>query len=192
LISVSRRTPTIGRLSARSSTSTRKRRSLSSRERARAICPSPELPVASVEVLADAGAKLGVAIEVWAYGRVPLAISARCYHARVHGLTKDSCQFVCARDWDGLTVRTLDGEDSLAVNGVQTLSNDYCNLIGTIDRLAAAGVSSLRLSPHSGDFVALTRAFEAAGADPCAQTRPGRLGRPAIRRIARKGVRIAT
>ncbi len=129
---------------------------------ARAICLPPELPVASVEVLADAGAKLGVAVEVWAYGRVPLAISARCYHARVHGLTKDSCQFVCARDRDGLTVRTLDGEDFLAVNGVQTLSNNYCNLIGAIDRLAAAGVSSLRLSPHSGDFVALTRAFEAA------------------------------
>jgi collagenase-like PrtC family protease len=74
-------------------------------------------------------------------------------------LTKDSCLFVCAQDADGLAVQTVDGADFLAINGVQTLSHKYCNLIGDLDRLANAGVSSLRLSPHSGDFVAVTRAF---------------------------------
>ena len=100
-----------------------------------------------------------VALEVWAFGRVPLAISARCYHARLHGLTKDSCQFVCGEDPDGLAVDTLDGERFLAVNGVQTLSDACINLIDDLPSLIAAGVRSFRLSPHSADMVAVARAF---------------------------------
>ena len=110
-------------------------------------------------MLAEAAGEAGASVEVWAYGRIPLAISSRCYHARVHGLSKDSCQFVCANDPDGWATQTMDGADFLAVNGVQTLSHVYGNLIGDLDPLAAAGVSALRLSPHSGDFVAVTQAF---------------------------------
>lgn len=126
---------------------------------AQRFCLPPELPFASVEVLAAAAAKYGASVEVWAYGRMPLAVSGRCYHARAHGLSKDSCLFVCAQDPDGLAVRTLDGADFLAINGVQTLSHKYCNLIRDVDQLAQAGVTGLRLSPHSGDFVAVARAF---------------------------------
>jgi collagenase-like PrtC family protease len=129
------------------------------RQGAKRFCLPPELPFASVEVLAAAAAASGAEVELWAYGRIPLAISGRCYHARVRGLTKDSCQFVCAQDADGLAVRTLDGADFLAVNGVQTLSHKYCNLIGDLDQLAKAGVASLRLSPHTGDFIGVTRTF---------------------------------
>lgn len=129
------------------------------RRGARRFCLPPELPFASVEVLATAANEIGATTEVWAYGRIPLAISGRCYHARVHGLSKDSCQFVCEKDPDGLAVRTLDGVDFLAANGVQTLSYKYANVIGALDRLAAAGVKSLRLSPHSGDFIEVTRVF---------------------------------
>ncbi|WP_296713288.1 U32 family peptidase [Rhodoblastus sp.] len=131
------------------------------RQGARRFCLPPELPFASVEVLVAAANVNGAAVEVWAYGRIPLAISGRCYHARAHGLSKDSCRFVCEKDLDGLAVRTLEGAEFLAVNGVQTLSHKYGNLIGDLDRLAQAGVKSLRLSPHSGDFVAVTRAFAA-------------------------------
>jgi len=131
---------------------------------ARRFSLPPELPIASVEVLAKAAAAVAARVEVWAYGRIPLAISSRCYHARVHSLTKDSCQFVCANDPDGLTARTLDGADFLAVNGVQTLSHVTANLIGDCGRLASAGVGALRLSPHSGDFVAVTQAFADASA----------------------------
>jgi collagenase-like PrtC family protease len=134
------------------------------RRGARRFCLPPELPIASVGVLAKAAADVGAKVEVWAYGRTPLAISGRCYHARVHGLSKDSCQLVCASDPDGWTTRTLDGADFLAVNGVQTLSHVTANLIGDLDRLAAAGVGALRLSPHTGDFVAVTQAFADAAA----------------------------
>ena len=129
---------------------------------AKRVCLPPELPFASVEKLARAGVEKGAAVEVWAYGRPPLAISARCYHARIHGLHKDSCKFVCGGDPDGLTVKTVDGRDFLAVNGVQTLGDAYVNLIGDAVKLAGAGVAALRLSPHSGDFVALTKVFRAA------------------------------
>lgn len=126
---------------------------------ARAICLPPELPFASVESLARAARDAGITLEVWAFGRVPLAISARCYHARIHGLAKDSCLFVCDRDPDGLVVDTLDSQPFLAVNGVQTLSHNCAALAGDIPALAEAGVASLRLSPQSGDFIGVTRLF---------------------------------
>lgn len=122
-------------------------------------CLPPELPLSSLATLARAAAALDVVPEVWAFGRVPLAISGRCYHARVHGLAKDNCQFVCGEDPDGLTVETLDGEDFLAVNGVQTLSFTHGNLIGDLESLQEAGVTSFRLSPHSGDMAAVARLF---------------------------------
>ncbi len=123
------------------------------------VCVPPELPFSSIEILARAGAVLGTKIEVWAFGRAPLAISARCYHARLQGLSKDSCRFVCVEDRDGLAVRTLDGEDFLAVNGVQTLSHSCVSTLGHMNRLAAAGVSSFRLSPHDCDMVGVARLY---------------------------------
>ena len=126
---------------------------------ASSICLPPELPIESVKVLGGTARALDVGCEVWSFGRVPLAISGRCYHARLEGLTKDSCQFVCARDHDGLAVDTVDGEHFLAINGVQTMSHTYCNTIGDVMRMADAGVTALRLSPHSCDMVAIARTF---------------------------------
>ena len=126
------------------------------------VCLPPELGLASVATLAAAGARLGVMIEVWGYGRLPLAISARCYHARLAGLAKDSCRFVCDADPDGLALETLDGQPFLAVNGVQTVSESWANLAGDLGRLGEAGVGALRLSPHTGDMVEVARLFRAA------------------------------
>lgn len=124
---------------------------------ARRVALPPEMPTASIVAIASAVPQ--AAIEVWAFGRVPLAISARCYHARLHGRTKDSCQFVCENDPDGLPVDTLDGEAFLAINGVQTLSQSYCNLILEARELMAHGIAALRLSPHTCDMVAVSRIF---------------------------------
>ena len=116
------------------------------------ICLPPELPLASVATLAKTGADLGVAIEVWGHGRLPLAISGRCYHARLHKRGKDNCQFACEDDPDGLDVRTLEGQPFLTMNGVQTLSDTYASAAHQIEALTHAGVSSLRLSPQSKGF----------------------------------------
>jgi collagenase-like PrtC family protease len=124
---------------------------------ARSICLPPELPLGSVAAIAAAVPQ--VEIEVFAFGRAPLAISARCYHARLHKLSKDNCRFVCAADLDGLPVNTLDDESFLVVNGVQTLAHQCTNLIADTDDLARAGVASLRLSPQHCDMVEVARSF---------------------------------
>lgn len=121
------------------------------------ICLPPELPLASVAAIA--GALPDVTIELFGFGRVPLAISARCYHARVHKLAKDNCRFVCEKDPDGLTLKTLDRQDFLTVNGVQTLSHSCASLLGDIEALRGAGVGSLRLSPQDCDMVAVAKTF---------------------------------
>jgi len=129
------------------------------RRGARRICLPPELPLNSVAVLARAGRDEGVPVEVWGHGRLPLAISARCYHARLHDRAKDSCQFVCGEDPDGRDVSTLDRQQFLTVNGVQTLSQSTASMALKVEALRSAGVSALRLSPQSRDFAAICGAY---------------------------------
>jgi collagenase-like PrtC family protease len=118
-----------------------------------------ELPAASIAVMCPVAAEHGAAVEVQVYGRTPLALSARCYHARAHGLHKDNCQFVCDRDPDGMEIKTLDGAPILTINGIQTMSQKYANLIAETEALAAMGVSRFRLSPDSRDMVAVAQLF---------------------------------
>ena len=120
------------------------------------VCLPPELPLASVETLVAA---TGAPVEVWGWGRLPLAISGRCHHARLHDRVKDNCQFVCADDPDGRAVDTLDGQEFLAVNGVQTLSGSCANLSPQLPALRRAGVAGLRLSPQSQGFVPVCNLF---------------------------------
>jgi O2-independent ubiquinone biosynthesis protein UbiV len=126
---------------------------------AASVCLPPELPLSSVTVLAGAAAEKGMECEVWGYGRLPLAMSGRCYHARLANRSKDGCQFVCEEDPDGLPVDTLDGKKFMAVNGVQTLSDSWANLVGDIAALKTAGVTALRLSPHTGDMAKVAQIF---------------------------------
>lgn len=119
------------------------------------VCPPVELPGASLAALAAAGV---AEIEVITFGRLPLALSARCYHARARGLHKDNCRFACEDDADGMAVETLDGDPFLAVNGTQVLSHGYCDLLGALGALEAMGIHRFRLSPHGIDMVAVARA----------------------------------
>jgi len=119
-------------------------------------CLPPELPLASIARLAT---NPKIDIEIFTFGRMPLAISARCFHARAHHLHKDGCQFVCGNDPDGLVVSTLDGKPFLSVNGMQVLSHTCCNLLGELPALRKVGVNWFRLSPMSADMVAVARVF---------------------------------
>ena len=122
-----------------------------------AVCTPVELPLTSVAVIARACPELE--IEVFAFGRLPLALSSRCYHARLHGLHKDSCQFVCEKDPDGLTVDTIDGQHFLAVNGVQTLSQGVQAYCPTAEEATSFGIRRLRLSPHTVDMCAVSAIY---------------------------------
>lgn len=121
------------------------------------VCLPPELPLGSIADIASR--RGGTEIEVLAFGRAPLAVSARCYHARAHGLAKDACKYVCEQDPDGLLVETLDGTAFLAVNGIETLAAGVTVLAEEVAELARARVASLRISPHSCDMVAVIRAY---------------------------------
>ena len=125
------------------------------------ICLPPEMPASGIAELGKAAAELGVALEVQVYGRMPLALSARCYHARAHDRIKDTCQYVCDNDPDGLVLNTLEDRPFLTVNGIQTQSYACLNLIGDLDRLAEAGVSRFRISPHSTGTVTAAETFRA-------------------------------
>ncbi len=120
-----------------------------------------ELPRAALAVLAPVAALHDVALEVQVYGRVGLALSARCYHARAHGRAKDNCQFVCENDSDGMILKTLNGKDFLCVNGVQTLSYTCLNLVHDLTDMMDMGVRYFRLSPHDGDMAAVAQDFSA-------------------------------
>ncbi len=96
--------------------------------------------------------------EVFAYGRLPLAFSARCFTARHHNLQKDDCQFKCLDYEDGLALNTREGQPFLTLNGIQTQSALVHNLIGKLDTLQDAGVDVVRVSPqahHSGEILRL-------------------------------------
>lgn len=128
-------------------------------EGARRITLPPEVPARALYTLGAAARAHGVTLEVQVYGRMPLALSARCYHARAHGRVKDTCQYVCASDPDGLPLDTLDGQPFLAVNGIQVLSRPCLNLAAEMAEMQAAGIGAFRLSPHSGDMVQVARLF---------------------------------
>lgn len=102
----------------------------------------------------------GIETEVFAYGRLPLAVSARCFTARYNNLTKDHCEFRCIEHPDGLALDTQDGQHFLVLNGVQTQSAAVQSLASEIGPARAAGVGMLRLSPQStkmGEVVAVFR-----------------------------------
>lgn len=112
----------------------------------------------------------GAAIEteVWAFGRLPLSFSARCFTARHHRLSKDACEFRCRDDADGLQVDSDEGQAFLCINGTQIQSAGLHAVLGPWPELRAAGVGRLRLSPCSQGFFEVLRSFDAVcndGAD---------------------------
>ncbi|WP_244914863.1 ubiquinone anaerobic biosynthesis protein UbiV [Rhizobium sullae] len=121
------------------------------------ICLPPELPGRSVKVITTDCPEL--AFELFAFGRLPLAVSARCAHARAKGRIKDNCQFVCGEEPDGLTVKTMSNQPFLALNGVQTVSYTCQALLQTDADIKALGVSALRLSPQVCDMVEVAGIF---------------------------------
>lgn len=98
--------------------------------------------------------------EVFAYGRMPLAFSARCFTARHRNLPRDNCQYVCIDHPDGLMLNTREGEPFLVLNGISTQSARVYNLIGEVDALKALQVDVLRLSPQSQHMTEIVRLFD--------------------------------
>ena len=103
----------------------------------------------------------GLQTEVFAYGRMPLAYSARCFTARHRNLPKDDCHFSCLEHPDGLLLRTREQSSFLVLNGTQTQSAKVCNLVGALDDMRAMGVDVIRLSPQASHMAEIVAVFDA-------------------------------
>jgi collagenase-like PrtC family protease len=103
----------------------------------------------------------GMQTEVFAYGRMPLAFSARCFTARHRNLPKDDCRFSCLDHPDGLMLKTREHEEFLVLNGTQTQSARVYNLVDAMDDMQGLGVDVARLSPQSQHMDEVIAVFDA-------------------------------
>ena len=103
--------------------------------------------VADIARLSD-----GLETEIFAWGKIPLAYSSRCFTARHYNLNKDSCEFRCLDHEHGLTMNTREGQPFLTINGIQTMSYGSQCLLPHHADMVAIGVNILRLSPQLTDM----------------------------------------
>ena len=103
----------------------------------------------------------GMETEVFAFGRLPLAFSARCFTARALNLPKDDCQLRCGDYAEGMAMHTREGANLFTLNGIQVQSGGTCNLLGAVDELRNQGVDVLRLSPQSTGMTEIVGLFDA-------------------------------
>jgi O2-independent ubiquinone biosynthesis protein UbiV len=125
----------------------------------------------SIDAIGAANAARTVETEVFGFGRLPLAMSARCFTARHYALSRDDCGFRCLEHPDGLPVKTQEGQEFLVLNGLQTQSARVQCLLGWRSALIEAGVRRLRLSPTSQQFGRVIETFHQGmnrGAGPTA------------------------
>ena len=104
----------------------------------------------------------GMETEVQGFGRLPLALSARCFTARAHHLPKDECEFRCRDYPDGLALATREGQRFLTINGIQTQSGSTSCLVAELPELRAIGVDVLRLAPQAHGMHDIVQVFRAA------------------------------
>jgi O2-independent ubiquinone biosynthesis protein UbiV len=102
------------------------------------------------QILADPGIQARrhtFEVEVFAFGHMPLAWSARCFTARSYNKSKDECSLCCIAHPEGRPVHNLEGVKVFTLNGIQTLSGSRNNLINDLPGMAGL-VDVARLSPQ--------------------------------------------
>lgn len=125
------------------------------------------------ELRAAAGGGRMPELEVIAWGRLPLAYSARCFTARAYDVGKDDCGFRCLEHPDGLPLATREGGAFLRINGIQILGEPITDLGPELPELRALGVDLLRLYPQAEGMAEVVQRFRQALGSP---TPPPRLG----------------
>jgi collagenase-like PrtC family protease len=104
----------------------------------------------------------GVETEVFVFGKLPLAFSARCFTARHYGFAKDDCRFRCQEHPEALTLKTREGQPFLSINGIQTMSAQTCNLLAEIPDMRTMGIDVVRISPQPEHTAEIIAAFDDA------------------------------
>lgn len=130
--------------------------------------------------LADARRAEGGAmpeLEVIAWGRLPLAYSARCFTARAFDVGKDDCGFRCLEHPDGLALASREGKPFLRINGIQIQGAEIVDLGPELPALRTLGVDILRLYPQRDGMTDVVRRFRAALDNATAPPRVGAVNR---------------
>lgn len=120
-----------------------------------------ELPQKTMVSIITGNKEQKTEIEVFAFGRLPLTFSARCYTARAFQLSKSNCQYKCGEFPDGMLTRTQEQEKILTLNGTQTMSERSFNLIQELPLLRQMGIDILRLSPQSQNMTEIVSVWKA-------------------------------
>lgn len=95
-------------------------------------------------------------VEVFSYGHLPLAYSARCFTARSENLAKDDCELCCLNYPRGRVASSQEGQTLFVLNGIQTMSGYRYNLINDLKTMEGL-VDIVRISPEAGStFEVLT------------------------------------
>ena len=113
-------------------------------------------------------------LELLAWGRPPLAWSARCFTARALDLPKDQCGFRCIDSPDGMALATREGQQLLRINGVQVQGEHVVDLSPEMPELRALGVGLLRIQPQAEDMERILAHFQQALASTTALPGLGR------------------
>ncbi|MCU7938638.1 MAG: U32 family peptidase [gamma proteobacterium symbiont of Bathyaustriella thionipta] len=109
--------------------------------------------------LNDMGIKDKIETEVFSYGHMPLALSARCFTARAHNLPKDQCDLKCIDYPDGLQVKSQEDQSLFTLNGIQTLSGLRYDLYNELEEMQSIGVDVIRVSPRSKQALELVNSY---------------------------------
>ena len=90
----------------------------------------------------------GLQTEVFAYGPLPLAYSARCFTARHYNLPKDDCRFSCMEHPDGLLLQKHARRKAFWCSTAPNAVGPRHNLLAELPQMQALGVDILRISPQ--------------------------------------------
>lgn len=100
-------------------------------------------------------------VEVFGFGYLPLAYSARCFTARSVNRSKDDCRLVCLNYPGGRKANSQDGTEVFTLNGIQTQSGQRYNLIDDLAGMSGM-VDAVRLSPVPDQTLDWIAAFHEA------------------------------
>ncbi len=112
-----------------------------------------------VDILRDAetlGIRDSIETEVFSFGHMPLAYSARCFTARFRNIPKDDCRLACQDYPQGLAMESQEGPVLFNINGIQTQSGRIQHLLPHWQQMQALGVDLMRISPqpqHTGAII---------------------------------------
>ncbi|OCG23499.1 U32 family peptidase [Gilliamella sp. HK2] len=99
-------------------------------------------------------------VEVFSYGYLPLAYSARCFTARSEDKPKDKCETCCIKYPVGREVFSQEQQKVFVLNGIQTQSG-YCYNLGNNLNEMKGLVDIVRISPLGIETLDIVKQFKA-------------------------------